>query len=210
MIDIICPVLVEEERFWSKVETRPLGCWSWMGGSVRSGYGQFHLSGTRKKVQAHRYAYELLVGPIPEGMTLDHLCRNRACVNPDHLEPVTNRENILRGEGPSAQHARATHCAQGHPYDEGNTYVRYDGRRVCRICLRKWDNEKRRRQRRRLPWRGSGEKHPNSKLTQLQVNEILSSATGRRGEGKAFAERYGVSVSTISLILKGERWKRDR
>ena len=85
---------------------------------------------------AHRFAYETFVGPIPEGLTIDHLCRIRHCVNPEHLEAVTDRVNILRGEGISAQHARATHCPQGHPYDLINTYVAPDGDRDCRDCRR--------------------------------------------------------------------------
>lgn len=142
----------ELERFWSKVDKQKSvasRCWVWTGGSFRDGYGQFHPYGWRRKVQAHRYAYELLVGPIPEGLTLDHLCRNRSCVNPHHLEPVTHRVNILRGVGASAMHASATHCPHDHPYDDENTYIRYDGRRVCRICQRKWDREKMRKRRAR-------------------------------------------------------------
>lgn len=85
---------------------------------------------------AHRFAYELLVGPIPTGLTLDHLCRRPACVNPSHLEPVSLRDNILRGEGPVALGARVTHCPQGHPYDLFNTYIDPSGTRRCRTCHR--------------------------------------------------------------------------
>lgn len=81
-------------RFWSKVDKRPGGCWLWTGTMLRSGYGQFRLG--LGHVRAHRFAYELLVGPIPEGLTLDHLCRVTACVNPLHLEPVTLSENVKR------------------------------------------------------------------------------------------------------------------
>ena len=84
-------------------------------------------------VMAHRAAYEVRIGPIPDGMVIDHLCRNRACINPAHMEPVTNRENVLRGTGPSAQHARKTHCNYGHAYDDQNTMHRR-GRRHCRKC----------------------------------------------------------------------------
>lgn len=87
-------------------------------------------------VVAHRFAYELLVGPIAQGMTLDHKCRTRLCVRPDHLEPVTNRENVLRGESVAAQRARQTHCVHGHELTEANT-IRLPSRpnqRLCRRC----------------------------------------------------------------------------
>ncbi len=125
-------VLTTQERFWSKVSKTEDGCWSWTG-SKTSGYGDFY-DGVRK-VSAHRYSYETLSGPIPEGLVLDHLCRNRACVNPEHLEPVTQQVNILRGTGMAARRAAITQCPQGHPYDEQNTLLK-NGRRVCRTCLK--------------------------------------------------------------------------
>lgn len=120
----------DEARFWSKVDKTPT-CWLFTG-ALAGGYGRFYLAGGL--VPAHRYAYELLVGPIPEGLQLDHLCRVRNCVNPGHLEPVTQRENLLRGTGPSARHARAAQCPQGHPYDAANTYTAPNGHRHCRTC----------------------------------------------------------------------------
>lgn len=126
-----------ERFFWRVDKTDPNGCWLWTGSREPKGYGRFWLNGQQFK--AHRAAYELLVGPIPEGLVLDHLCRVRVCVNPAHLEPVTNRENILRGEGRTAVQARRTHCPKGHPYDEANTIVRQrHGRptRQCRACAR--------------------------------------------------------------------------
>jgi len=90
------------ERFWSKVE-KTVSCWLWTA-STRRGYGQFVIN--NKPTPAHRFAYEQLVGDIPRGLQLDHLCRVRNCVNPEHLEPVTSRENILRGEGICAVAAR--------------------------------------------------------------------------------------------------------
>src|ERR1044072_9284041 len=101
----------EWKRFWSQVRFIPDCCWEWTAGMNQYGYGRFTLTGPREtsqKVQAHRYSYEQLVGPIPEGLVLDHLCRNRACVNPDLLEPVTLKENILRGNGMGARWARRT------------------------------------------------------------------------------------------------------
>ncbi|TDD77726.1 HNH endonuclease [Actinomadura rubrisoli] len=91
--------------------------------------------GERKNVVVHRFVYESLVGPIPEGLVLDHLCRVRACCNPAHLEPVTDRVNILRGASITAANARKTHCDHGHEFTSQNTY-RHRGRRLCRACNR--------------------------------------------------------------------------
>jgi hypothetical protein len=132
------------ERFWSLVDRRgDAECWPWKGGT-KQGYGQIMVA--RKAKRAHRVAYELTVGPIPEGLTLDHLCRNRACCNPKHLEPVTNRENVLRGVGPSAEAARKTHCPQGHEYTPENVYQR-PGKpdRSCLTCRRRWRAERNQR-----------------------------------------------------------------
>jgi hypothetical protein len=122
-------------EFWEKVE-RSDGCWIWTGYLHPSGYGQWWLpKPDGHRAYAHRFAYEQIVGPIPDGLTLDHLCRNRACVNPVHLEPVTNRENILRGSGRSAVNVRKTECPKGHPYTAENTYRNpTTGKRRCISC----------------------------------------------------------------------------
>jgi hypothetical protein len=144
-----------EERFWSKVD-KTEGCWLWRRGYVNAkGYGYFSVSMT-KCVQVHRFAYELLVGPIPDGLTIDHVksngCTSKACVKavadeygPAHLEPVTNRENILRGDTFQGRNARKTHCLKGHAFDELNTYVDRDGHRHCRTCGRDFQRERQRR-----------------------------------------------------------------
>ena len=120
-----------EDRFWGKVDRgAPDECWLWTASVRTNGYGQFRLAG--KPVAAHRVAYELSIGEIPAGLDLDHLCRNRACVNPAHLEPVTRRENARRG----LKGVLLTHCPQGHPYDEANTHIRANGWRDCRACNR--------------------------------------------------------------------------
>lgn len=103
------------------------GCWEWQHYTCPAGYGR--LSVNNRVVGVHRASYEAFVGPIPAGLTIDHLCRNSRCVNPAHLEPVTNAENIRRSA------ASKTHCPNGHPYSEENTY-RYRGRRSCRTCNR--------------------------------------------------------------------------
>jgi len=127
------------QRLFAKIRFTD-ACWYWEGTRSTKGYGRIFVM--RKPIQAHRAIYELLVGPIPEGLTLDHLCRNRLCVKPEHLEPVTNRENIRRGIGPSAQAARATHCRKGHAYSEENTRRHRDGSRVCKQCDRDYQARK--------------------------------------------------------------------
>ena len=121
------------ERFWSKVEKTD-GCWLWHGTINSRGYGVFWLNDQNRP--AHTIAYTLVVGPIPDGLVPDHLCRVRRCVRPDHLEPVTPGENVLRGQGLAAQNAGKTHCSRGHPFDVQNTLISTGGRRICRTCRR--------------------------------------------------------------------------
>jgi hypothetical protein len=134
MMQEICHRPSVADRFWAKVRKTDT-CWLWTASGDRNGYGLFWNGD--KLVYAHRYAYELLVGPIPAGLTIDHLCETPACVWPTHLEPVMLAVNILRGNGPTAINARKTHCPQRHPLLGGNLYIRPDGSgRDCLTCRR--------------------------------------------------------------------------
>jgi hypothetical protein len=131
------------QDFWDQVQPEPLsGCWLWNGGLNPKGYGQMRRD--NRRLQVHRYAYELLVGPIPEGLELDHLCRVRCCVRPDHLEPVTHAENLRRARGtprrpaeryiPTGRPAK-TRCKRGHDFTPENTH--FTGKqRQCKECKR--------------------------------------------------------------------------
>ena len=122
-------------RFWNKVNKTET-CWLWTGAGDVLGYGRFYLKG--KLILAHRFSYELAKGLVPEGLDLDHLCRNPSCVNPQHLEAVTHSINLKRGltgkvKNPSTA---KTACPKGHLYDEANTYINRQGKRECRACHR--------------------------------------------------------------------------
>jgi hypothetical protein len=153
------------ERFWPKVEkSGPVPeiagwargcCWTWTGGgNVSNGgrYGQFMLSCVlrhpptpRVTVKAHRFAWEERNGPLPTGLHLDHLCRNTLCVNPDHLEMVTPRENNLRSNNMAGRHSRLTHCKNGHEYSPSNTAMFRGKWRRCMTCRRQWSREEKAR-----------------------------------------------------------------
>jgi hypothetical protein len=140
------------ERFWSKVDKNGpvpacnpgLGnCWQWLAGKdTRGGYGEFAVR-RGEVVRTHKFLYEILMGVVPKELVLDHLCRNRSCVNPWHLEPVTQKVNVLRGESPCSINSKKTHCKNGHRFSEENTYVqpsRLNGR-SCRVCRKNlWES----------------------------------------------------------------------
>lgn len=128
-----------QERFWSKVSGGDFtACWTWTAYRDPNGYGRFSIGANRME-GAHRVAYRMLIGFIPDGCELDHLCRNRACVNPWHLDPVPHRVNTIRGIAGAVNAARQraiTHCPHGHEYSPDNTAYRKDGRRRCKACGR--------------------------------------------------------------------------
>lgn len=125
------------QRFADLVALTESGCLQWIGSVNAHGYGNFHAGGGRHSVVAHRWSYEHHREPIPDGLVLDHLCRNTSCVHPDHLEPVAQGENLLRGVGVGKANARKTHCPAGHPYSGDNLYIAPSRpNRMCRTCRR--------------------------------------------------------------------------
>ena len=136
-----------EERFWERTKKTP-DCWHWTGAKNNWGYGSLGVNGIA--MGAHRFAYELLRGPIPQGLQIDHLCRTPSCVNPAHMEVVTEKENILRGISMPAINARKTHCKRGHPLEGDNVYVvKKPLGRGCKLCHKIWTQT-------RKPWLSKG------------------------------------------------------
>ena len=131
------------ERFLAKIRIASTGCWEWRGARDKSGYGRFRIGSTkdatRRVIRPHRFAYNAYRGEVPAGMELDHLCRNRGCANPGHLEAVTHLENSRRGKTGEANRGRQlakSHCSRGHLLSGDNLYTTPKGFRVCKICQR--------------------------------------------------------------------------
>lgn len=178
------------QRILDRVERGP-SCWTYPAYTV-GGYPRVKVKGRARLVM--RVVYEALVGPIPNGLELDHLCRNRGCVNPLHLEPVTHQENVRRGVGPTAINARKTRCIHGHEFTPENTIVRSDGR-ACRPCAYKGTGHPR------------GEALPFAKITEADVLAIRA----RHADGAtaaSLARQFGLrSSSSVLNIINGKTWR---
>lgn len=182
------------ERLLESIELSDNGCWLWVRPPNTSGYGYLKVAG--KNTLAHRASYETFEAPIPADLHIDHLCRVRHCINPAHMEPVTCQVNVLRGETMAARNSKVTHCPRGHEYTEENTGHSSQGR-YCRECRRAWLREYKRQQRREA---GAPEM-----LRPADVLEIRA-LYGSGATQQQLADRFGVSRSNISYIVRGKSW----
>jgi hypothetical protein len=170
------------------------GCWIWLGAVNQFGYGRAYANG--KTTSAHRVVYEALVGPIPDGLIIDHLCRTRCCVNPSHLEPVTQRSNVLRGVGWAAINSKLTHCPQGHPYDRSKSYSGKPVTRFCSIC----------NNRNQIAYRARRDKRIGR--VRQKVPARLITFNGEALSLRAWAKRIGIHPRSLSYRL--EHWPMEQ
>jgi len=187
-------------RFWARVDRGiDADCWEWTGTTRQNGYGCLTREG--RNVRAHRVAYELERGPIPDGLVLDHLCRNRACCNPAHLEAVTQQVNILRGVGAGARNAQKTHCDRGHELS-GDNLILSRSWRECRACQKQPRTASERTTR-----HASGEKHPAAKLNYQQAKTLRRLREEEGYSTPRLAREFGIAKSTAYNICVGQRWR---
>ena len=164
-------------RFFSFVDKNESdGCWEWTG-STRNGYGRFAVNG--RLISSHRYSYELVYGPIPHSLQVDHLCKNTKCQNPEHMELVTQYENNMRSSSPAALHARKMHCLRGHAYSE-HGFVNSKGSRECTVCRRDYAREYARERRKLRPKLNRGKNSPVCKNGHALEGENLKLSGNRR------------------------------
>lgn len=196
------------EKFWKRVAIKGTGeCWNWLGYKNHKGYGYFRNNG--KSYFSHRVAYELLIGKIPRGLFIDHLCRNRACQNPRHMEPVSRKENTMRGMNFAAMNARKTQCLIGHQFNEANTQIIITKKgaiwRACRECARV--------RARNTYYKNRMIKYPKGKKLDRKKNRYRDESSIKkawllRGEGLSFkkiGEALDFDESSIRLWLVPQR-----
>jgi hypothetical protein len=166
------------------------GCWLCFGANNQRGYGQLVLGGGRR-VTAHRYSYEISIGPIPEGLELDHLCRQPCCVNPAHLEPVTPQEN-LRRENAARERERGYLCPNGHLRSADNIYTRPNGTRMCRKCIRA----------------AKSRNNPPQPVPFRRISEdVARQIKSAQGSHREVARHFGVRYGTVQAIRSGLSWR---
>lgn len=203
------------DRLFSKLVIDPSGCVLWTGSCDGDGYGEISVNGHKEKV--HRVMFAMFDGPIPDGLTLDHVkargCTHKNCANVAHLEPVTDFENNRRAQTLGFVNAAKTHCPAGHEYTPSNTHVRPDGSRQCRACGADYQRKKRQAQAlTRIPdpdpgRHTRGESNGQARLGAEQVIAIRAAYADRSATAHELATRYGVHVSTIRAIVQGRKWK---
>lgn len=203
-------VLPRETRFFAKVDAAG-ACWQWTGATSAKGYGVFQLGRREGTILAHRFSYETLVGPIPDGLELDHLCHtndrsctggddcpHRRCVNPEHLEPTTTGVNTHRGQSPFGINSRKETCPQGHDLDVLIPKASGKVERRCAPCHQRPTAR---------PDQRRGEDNPHSKLTWAAVAAIREAYAAGNCTQKSLAARYGISPRRIRQVLNNEGWK---